>query len=361
MKSRIRGWCAGVLFLPVIAFTQEPGTPPPQAPALAPRPANAPAPAPGEGRIHLDVVVTDKAGKPVAGLQAEDFTLKDNNLPAKILSFHAGGTAVEKQPPPVEVILLLDAVNLGFQAVARSRDQIVDFLRQNGGRLPQPVSIFVFGDDGIKVLLQPSTDGNALADQLAKSQTALRSIGRSAQYGGFERFDLSLKWMDLVARAVAKRPGKKLLVWAGPGWPMLDRPNTGMSEKAEQQMFNEIVALSTTLREAQISVYSVTMGDSHLGTFLYEDFLKGVKTAEKAQPSDLALKVLAVQSGGRVTPPDNDITAQITTCVQDARAYYTISFNPPPADKANEYHDLKVEVDKPGLTARTNTGYYNQP
>jgi VWFA-related protein len=211
------------------------------------------------------------------------------------------------------------------------------------------------------VLLQPSTDGNALADQLAKSQTALRSIGRSAQYGGFERFDLSLKWIDLVARAELKRPGKKLLVWAGPGWPMLDRPNTGMTEKAEQQMFNEIVALSTTLREGQMSLYSVTMGDSHLGTFLYEDFLKGVKTAEKAQPSDLALKVLAVQSGGRVTPPDNDITAQITACVQDATAFYTISFNPPPADKANEYHDLKVEVDKPGLTARTNTGYYDQP
>jgi hypothetical protein len=48
-------------------------------------------------------------------------------------------------------------------------------------------------------------------------------------------------------------------------------------------------------------------------------------------------------------------------CAQDAKGFYTISFDPPKADHANEYHDLKVEIGKPGLTARTNTGYYNQP
>jgi len=33
----------------------------------------------------------------------------------------------------------------------------------------------------------------------------------------------------------------------------------------------------------------------------------------------------------------------------------------PQAGRANEYHDLKVLVDNPKLTVRTNTGYYNQP
>lgn len=97
------------------------------------------------------------------------------------------------------------------------------------------------------------------------------------------------------------------------------------------------------------------------GTYLYQDFLKGIKTADKADPPYLSLKVLAVQSGGRVVGPDNDLTAQINACVQDAAAFYTLSFDPPKADRANEYHDLKVTVDKPGLSARTRTGYYNQP
>lgn len=40
-------------------------------------------------QITLDVVVTDKSGKPVAGLQQQDFTLLDNKEPNKILSFNA--------------------------------------------------------------------------------------------------------------------------------------------------------------------------------------------------------------------------------------------------------------------------------
>lgn len=374
MNRRIPAWYAAFILLPTLAFTQQAtpaapaaaqsDSPAPQAPALNPRPAYAPGPAPtsAEGRIHLDVVVTDKSGKAVSGLELQDFTLKDNNLPAKILSFHAIDAALEKASHPAEVIVLLDAVNLGFLAVARARDQIAEFLRQNGGHLAQPVSVFVFTNDGVKVLLQPSMDGNALAAQLDQADPGLRVIGRAAgANGAIERFELSLKWIAAVAKTEAKRPGRKLLIWTGSGWPLLDRPGIQTSSKGEQQMFNEIVDLSTTLREAHMSIYSVTMGDPHLGTFLYQDFLKGVKTAEKANPSNLGLKVIATQSGGRVLGPDNDLASQIETCVQDASAFYTLSFDPQPADKPNEYHDLKVEVAKPGLTARTNTGYYNQP
>jgi hypothetical protein len=94
---------------------------------------------------------------------------------------------------------------------------------------------------------------------------------------------------------------------------------------------------------------------------LYKNHLNGVKTAGQAYLPNLGLKVLAVQSGGAVFGPDNDMTAQINRCVQDAQAFYTLSFDPPPAVQANEYHDLKVLVGQPGLEARTRTGYYNQP
>jgi VWFA-related protein len=245
--------------------------------------------------------------------------------------------------------------------VSRTRQQIAEFLRHNGGHLAQPVSVIEFSDDGMKVLLQPSTDGNALAEQLDHADSKLRTIGRSTQNGAFDRFALSINWIDIVAASEVKRPGRKLLIWAGPGWPLLDRPNLQISNKDQLHMFSEIVNLSTTLREAHMALYSVNMGDPNLGTYLYQGFLKGVKTPEKANPSDLGLKVLAVQTGGRAMNPNNDIAAQIDACVQDATAWYTISFDPPPADKPNEYHDLKVEVDKPGLAARTSTGYYNQP
>jgi len=47
--------------------------------------------------------------------------------------------------------------------------------------------------------------------------------------------------------------------------------------------------------------------------------------------------------------------------VADGQAYYELSFDPPRADHADEYHHIEVQVAKPGLTARTREGYYLQP
>jgi hypothetical protein len=51
----------------------------------------------------------------------------------------------------------------------------------------------------------------------------------------------------------------------------------------------------------------------------------------------------------------------INRILAEANAYYRISFDPPHAAHPDEYHDLKVVVDQPGLTARTRTGYYAEP
>jgi VWFA-related protein len=86
-----------------------------------------------------------------------------------------------------------------------------------------------------------------------------------------------------------------------------------------------------------------------------------VKSPRDSDPGDLALKVLATQTGGRIFGPNNDLANQIEHCIADANNFYRISFDPPATDQADEYHDLKVTVDKPGVTVRTNTGYYNEP
>ena len=93
----------------------------------------------------------------------------------------------------------------------------------------------------------------------------------------------------------------------------------------------------------------------------YRYYLKPVKSPRESDAGDLALKVLATQTGGQIPGPDNNLAAQIDRCIADANNFYRISFNPPAAEHADEYHDLKVVVDKPGVTVRTNTGYYNEP
>jgi VWFA-related protein len=90
--------------------------------------------------------------------------------------------------------------------------------------------------------------------------------------------------------------------------------------------------------------------------------VKGLTSANKVEGGGyLALQVLAAQSGGLVLNSSNDLEKLFASCVLDAKAYYTLSFDAPPADHPNEYHSLEVRVNKPDVKVRTRTGYYAQP
>ena len=304
-------------------------------------------------------MVTDWLGMPAAGLDAKDFKVLDNNQPARILSFHASD-GTDQTEPPVEVILLLDALNAPFDQVALVREAMECFLRQNGGHLAQPVSIYILSSDGVSKHTEPSADGKAQAAELSQVDNKLLTLRSSTGvHGAFELFQQSIQALKNIAASQTKRPGRKLLIWASAGWQMFDTLEFYLPEM-RRQYFDTIAGLSTSLREGRITLYSISTGRD-LPPVYFKSFLRGVRTADQAGPGNLALGVLAEQSGGRVLGPNIDLLAQINSCVADATASYAISFDPPPTDHKSEYHDLKVQVTKPGFSARTNTGYYDQP
>jgi VWFA-related protein len=316
----------------------------------------------GDRDVHLDVMVTDKAGKPAPGLGEADFTVLDNDQPRKILSFEAHKPEGQAAEPPTEVIILFDTVNVPFESVSYARRQVQAYLGQNGGHLSAPVSIYFLTDTTVVGERQASTDGKAIAEQLEATESRLRAQNREAGVWAYlERFEYSTKMMSEVMEMLQNKPGRKLLIWVGPGWPMLDGPGITFSTQQQQKLLANIVAFSTLMRQAQIDVYSISIGASDAGTYLYGGYLKGVRKVSQAQAPDLGLKVLAVESGGLALAPSNDLTEALDTCMQDAGIYYSLAFEPPPADGPNDFHELKVRVDRPGLTARTNTGYYDQP
>jgi VWFA-related protein len=322
--------------------------------------ANAPAGHP----ITLDVVAIDKSGKPVRGLTEQDFTLLDNKQVQKITSFHAVERATADSPS--EVILVVDEVNDSFTNVAYERGQIVNFLKKNDGELTVPTSIVFFSDSGATAPTPSTLDAKALIAALTQNQNGQHTIRRSQGfYGASDRVQLSLRTIGQVAEYEAKRPGRKLVVWVSPGWPLLTGPHIELSSKNQQEIFNTIVALSTELREARITLYSLdplgTADSGGLRTSYYKEFLKGVKGPSQVQFGNLGLQVLAYQSGGRVLNSSNDVSSEIATCISDANAFYVLSFESAVADGPNDYHALDLKIDKPGITARTRSGYYAQP
>lgn len=362
MPAAFRAVIALVFCFSLSLFAQD--NPPPAAALNSPQ---RPEPHPEVNRhVMLDVVVTDKSGHPVPGLLQSDFTLLDDKQPQPITSFRAVEETGAAADPPLQVILLVDAVNTGYQGVVYQRNELIKLLQHNNGHLALPMSLILLSDTSTQIQPTPSRDGNALVAALNANQSGLRIIGRSQGfYGGADRVQISIKALEQLIAFETKQPGRKLLIWLSPGWPLLSGPNVQMTEKGRESIFRTVVSLSTALREARITLYSIDpAGMSDAGstrTFYYESFLKGVPSANKVDNGNLGLQVLAVQSGGRVFNSSNDVARLISNCLDDSKAFYTLTFDSPRADHPDEYHSLQIQIGKPKLTARTRTGYYAQP
>jgi VWFA-related protein len=320
-----------------------------------------PAPKTAENQIALDVTVTTRANEPVEGLTAADFKILDNKNPEPITSFRALTGAATR----TEVVLVVDDVNLPYERLSFARQQIVQFLTAHDGKLAQPTSLAVLENTGMKVQPEFTTDGNALRASLDNYAIGLRSIPRSAGfYGAAERFQVSLEALHRLVDREASRPGRKLIVWVSTGWPLLSGPGVELSSGQMRALFSNIVALSTEMREAHITLDAVnpfgTAEDLSVLTY-YENFLKGARDAQQVEIGNLGLQVVAVQSGGVVLNGSNDIAGMLQRCFTQTQDIYELSFAGAPGEHANEYHAIQVQMEKPGLTAHTRTGYYARP
>jgi VWFA-related protein len=314
----------------------------------------------GNSRIDLDVVVTRKSGPPVSDLKQQDFTILDNKVPQTITSFQAvdGGQA------PIEVVIVVDAVNADYHTVAYERDQIDKFLRTEGGDLAHSTSLSVLTDTGVQTLGDFSKDGNKLSASLDQYTVALRFLHRGAGfYAAAERFQVSLEGLHELVERAASPPGRKIMIWVSPGWPLLSGPEVQLDTKKQQQLFADIMDFSTDLLRDHITLYNIDpLGTGEgLGRALYwQSFVNGISKPSQVTAGNLGLQVLATQSGGLVFTASNNITALLQNCLADTRAYYELSFDPPTGERPNEYHHLEVRIAQHGLTARTHEGYYSR-
>jgi len=335
-------------------------TAPPVAVPQIDRQADQPTP-PASHTLHLDVSVEAKAGQNVTGLQPQEFTLFDNKTPSPITSFKVLTPTQE----PVEVILVIDAVNARFGTVAIVRDQVGRFLRADEGRLAYPTTLAVLEDKGLQSIPGFSSDGNLLDDSLKKLSIGLREITRSSGiYGADDRVQISLNAVHQLSRYAATLPGRKIILWISPGWPLLSGPGINLDSKQHEAIFRDVVGFSNELRQSNVTVYGINPigpAENFLRANYYQAFEKGVGKPNDTDLADLSLQVLALQSGGLALEGSSDVAGLLKRCLADSASWYQLTVEPRPAEHPNEYHHLEVKLDKPGYKIRTRDGYYAQP
>lgn len=354
MRTAIRILACGLLPFTTFAFAQTMHSP------TLPKATTTPAAQTGH-MMHLDVDVDDKAGAPITGLAQSDFTVLDNNATPAGLQFKA----VAPGQGQLEVILVMDAVNSSFQTVSYEQQQLEKYLKNLNTNLPNQTSLAYITDKGAEIQKGFTKDPQQLNLALQKISTGLRFITRNTGYwGNDERYSTSFKALDQIITYCTQLPGRKVLIWVSPGWPLMSGVRTELDGTQEKEVFKQIVAESTYMRYARVTIDDVNprgLNSSLLRDYYYQEFTKGVSKLSDVYLGDLGLQVLAEQSGGKVIEADNDIARSVARLMDTTSSWYEFNFPMPAAEEPNTFHSTVVKVDKPGAKAHTRVGYYDQP
>jgi VWFA-related protein len=219
--------------------------------------------------VLVDVVVTDKQGKPVSGLKAEDFTIEEKGKKQKIAFFQTPEEAQKQNMPPQLgpglytnkpefrspggplTVLLLDAANTPFRDQAYSRQQMLKYVTQQfkpGMRMGvftltnslQVLQDFTGDPDVLLAALKKykpqeqvlqnalpapvSAGASSLSTGQATTTAQVEAIAQGFQsaqvgYALDRRVEITLNAMGSLARILGGIPGRKNIVWLTAAFP----------------------------------------------------------------------------------------------------------------------------------------------
>jgi VWFA-related protein len=338
--------------------------------------------------VVLDVVVTDKAGKPVDDLTEKDFQIFEDGKQQRIRSLEApsahqlppasaaaGASAVFDPARPASFghspvdILVLDQLNTHFADSSFARRSLHDYLAGQPALLLQPTTLLSVYDNRFKLLQAFTRDRDALLRALAAAPTEYAwklEVNGNADYGPIERLDQSLRALEDIAQSYARIPGRKSLIWVGGGFPTIDP--TSIDSRDAREVKDTLQHVTDALLDARLTLYAIDPSSSAASVTEITDIdqqafaqAAGDALSGASDPFNASddFDRLGPVTGGRVIRGKNDIAQQIASSVDLGANFYTIAYTPSStSEAAAQYRKISVVCLRAGLTATTRSGYY---
>ncbi len=349
-----------------------------QTPSTADHRAVAPVFRTSTRNVVLDVVVRDAAGRPVSGLRAQDFAIREDGIPQAITSFAAVEPGAQSPEATPHTILLLDTLNTRFEDMAFARYAVGRLLHESGAVLDHPTALYVLGGEGLRVAQTFTRDPDALDAALRAVPADLPwLLSKNDADTAIDRINRSTLALTQIASANYGVGGHKNLIWISPGFPMYSPLN--LSQPGRKQLEDKLRVLSSQLLESRITIDSV----DPRGVFAPpitdlpvlqriqsqsapDDFrtrIAALAAASRANFYDIALPTLAKQTGGNVYFGRNDIDVAIAASIRDGGTYYSIAYKPSRQEFHDEFRRVQASVLRTAahpveLQAHTRDGYY---
>jgi VWFA-related protein len=339
--------------------------------------------------VVLDVVVTDKDGKPAEGLTAKDFQILEDGRVQRIRSLEppsahslpsssvaAGAAEVYDPSSPASfgrspvTVLVLDQMNTHFADSSFARRELHDYLASQPAVLPQPTTLLTVYNNRFKELQSFTRSRDVLLKALAAAPTKYAwelEVNGNTSDGPLDRAEANLRALEQIAQSYARIPGRKNLIWVGGGFPTIDPASIDGDDAVEVR--DTIQHVTDVLLDTRVTLYAVDPTSSAAGLTEITDTTQ-LEVAEATggsmgvgnDPFNASedFDLLGPVTGGRVIRGRNDIAQYIASSVELGANYYTLSYTP--SSDANtdvKYRKIQVKCLRPGLTATTRSGYYS--
>jgi VWFA-related protein len=377
------------------------------APALL---GQTPAPAPQQptfrarvDSVSVDVQVTDKTGKPVDDLTADDFEIKESKQVQTIDTFKL--IKIDENPdaaPPREIL------SLEAQAREAARDDtrlIVIFLddyhtrRGNSMRVKGQISRWVstLNDHDLVAVAYPLTPPGVLTftynhDGIAAAIDKFE--GRKYDYtprnAYEERYQMSPPEIqermrnDLVVAALrtmctylgTMRDGRKTILYVSEGMAGTipagisttgsSAPVSGttvgtsreQSFSGSASLLGDLVDVFRTAARNNTSIYTLDPRGLAGSEFDINDSVASQMDRAVLNESIDTLRTIASNTNGRAIVNRNDPGPELRQMIRDSSAYYLLGYTSTLAARDGKFHEIQVRVKRKDVEVRARKGYW---
>jgi VWFA-related protein len=399
--------------------------------------------------VVVNVVATDRDGKPLTGLKKEDFELSEDGKAQELRVFESHVPVRAIAAPDLHLgpdeytnfpklatnsainVILFDILNTPTDDQMFARQQMIDFLKT----LPrgQRVALFTLGNDlrmvtgfttstedlitaayklrpGVSALLDTDDDQRREDHSLSSLYSgASPSAGGSADFGGSGnvsggigtgpsssssslrngadasgplsmsqmmqdfttetrlvrvdmRVEKTFEAMGALARALSGYTGRKNLLWLSEGFPGTVLPNREDSRQNIRNYLAIFQKYSGLLESSQISVYPIDLrglqNSSLQGINGPGEFASGTRRNNDMIGSQLTMRDVADQTGGRAFYNTNDLKLALQHSIEHGATYYTLAYAPQNQKWNGAFRRIKIQLNRPDVKLAYRQGYY---
>jgi VWFA-related protein len=362
--------------------------------------------------VQIGIIVRDSNG-PVGSLTKDDFVVLDRGKPRPIDVFSVESTESAPHteeplpqntfsdlpqygttPPRSVTIVLLDNLNtlsgstplpyetspywLEDHALSRAKLRLLEFLKQLDAR----DRIAIYGlTDSVHVLCDFTCDRDQLLAVVRKYDTTSKTQRDVVEPGAFHfpqqpddspgfanhtyadaqslaalnnqaRAQTTMAALTAISAHAADIPGRKNLLWLTANLPFSGEGIARILARANIAAY-PVDARGLLPRAPLTDPGEIMDADAYARGEL------GRPPAQSDQPTGIdVMQKMADETGGRPFFNTNDLTSAIRKAVEESAVTYTLGFYLPTDSLDGKFHELKVDVRRPGLNIRYPRGYF---